>query len=535
MTLFNTLSVKTKLILCYGLVLLISITMTVIVSLNMFSNNQQAYDVYEQISVRNDRINRTVKALDECEKIAKAGLNNGSLSDLEIVKFQENLAQLQSAGVALDPSRYPTQVGQMKEAIIQYVNIANANYLPSIKQGNSETCRFAYSKMLTNHDIIVKHARFFIDLHIEKAQKDVLSMISMTPIYITIGACVLSFIVTIFSAIWIISYILEISKKSAIAIGNLAKGDFVTEVPQLKQRDEFSRLLYCLNNMRLELATLFKEIKDTSNKVESNILDTHDVTKQVEAAIEQTQSRAITVAAASDEMVSTTTDIAKNCESAAEAANVSNQTTSSGVSSIKETIDELHQQVIKSQEDTKIVYALVEQAALISTIVNTIDDIAAQTNLLALNAAIEAARAGEAGKGFAVVADEVRALASRTTDSTKEISKMAEKIGHDANLAKDSMDESLKNMTVLEQKSEGIHGLLNSIIEDVASVNAQITQIATAAEQQTTATTEISSNMQGITDDVKNLKNAVDLESQKSKESTKVIDDLLEKLEKIKV
>ena len=273
-----------------------------------------------------------------------------------------------------------------------------------------------------------------------------------------------------------------------MSIKALAQGDFATKVPKLKNNDEFGRLLGNLETMRSDLGGLFQKIKGSSFKVEKNVQGSLEASEKISKSAKETQSRALTVAAAADEMVSTTGDIAKNCESAACAADESNRTTKEGVDSIQETIDEIRHQVTKSQEGAKLVYTLVEQAASITTIVNTIDDIAAQTNLLALNAAIEAARAGEAGKGFAVVADEVRALASRTSNSTKEISKMAEQIGIDANSAKDSMDESLENMNNLANKAESIQGLLGTIIDNVSSVHTQITQIATAAEQQTTAT-----------------------------------------------
>ena len=303
----------------------------------------------------------------------------------------------------------------------------------------------------------------------------------------------------------------------------------------LENHDEFGALLFNLEKMRTDLGQLFSKIKESSFKVEKNVRETLESSEKISDAAKETQSRALTVAAASDEMVSTTSDIAKNCEAAARAADESNETTKEGVASIQETIDEIRHQVTKSQEGAKLVYTLVEQAASITTIVNTIDDIAAQTNLLALNAAIEAARAGEAGKGFAVVADEVRALASRTSNSTKEISKMAERIGIDANSAKDSMDESLENMNNLATKTETIQGLLGTIIDNVSSVHTQITQIATAAEQQTTATSEISSNMQGITDDVKQLNEIVETERTDSEVSTDLLHELQQDINKLTV
>ncbi|MBQ4246929.1 MAG: methyl-accepting chemotaxis protein, partial [Succinivibrio sp.] len=216
-------------------------------------------------------------------------------------------------------------------------------------------------------------------------------------------------------------------------------------------------------------------------------------------------------------------------------ANQSSNTTNEGVKKVKMTIEGIQSQVVKSKQDADNVQALVEQAQKIGTIVQTIDDIASQTNLLALNAAIEAARAGEAGKGFAVVADEVRALASRTSSSTQEITKMVSEIQSNANTANESMQSSVQNMDALAIETTTIEGLLHNITEQVMTVNAQISQIATAAEEQTTATSEISHNMQDITAATQSLSENCAHSKEEVKESFILVDDLVDVLAKIKV
>jgi methyl-accepting chemotaxis protein len=136
----------------------------------------------------------------------------------------------------------------------------------------------------------------------------------------------------------------------------------------------------------------------------------------------------------------------------------------------------------------------------IGDIVATIEDIADQTNLLALNAAIEAARAGEMGRGFAVVADEVRALAERTTSATKEISLMIKTIQTETRQAIEAMEEGVRGTEQGAAEAATIENALQKILEQVNNVTMQISQIATAAEEQTATTSEITKNMQKVSE-----------------------------------
>ena len=210
------------------------------------------------------------------------------------------------------------------------------------------------------------------------------------------------------------------------------------------------------------------------------------------------QNQAVTVAAAADEMVSTTQDIARNCETAAAGSTRCKEISNSGLETVQQAIDNIRQQSEHTRDNAAKIESLAKQTHDIGSIVSTIDDIAAQTNLLALNAAIEAARAGEAGRGFAVVADEVRALAQRTSKSTKEISDMIQTVQQDTQAASDAINVSVENMEQVAQNANSIMTVLDDIAGRVSDINMQITQIAAAAEEQTTATSEISGHMQRV-------------------------------------
>jgi methyl-accepting chemotaxis protein len=172
----------------------------------------------------------------------------------------------------------------------------------------------------------------------------------------------------------------------------------------------------------------------------------------------------------------------------------------SGARVVEETIAVMNSIAERVKSSARTVESLGTRSDQIGAIVGTIEDIADQTNLLALNAAIEAARAGEQGRGFAVVADEVRALAERTTRATREISDMIKTIQKETNVAVVAMEEGVNEVAKGTEKAAGSGRALERILEKINAVTDQIHLVANAAEEQTATTLEISNNMIKITE-----------------------------------
>lgn len=539
MNILHSLGVKAKLATAFAAVIFLSLVIA-IVSITSITNSRSvanfAKEVIEQHYSKIVQISRNIFTFRDdmtlfTNNVATYNKESAAKTDADIEKLRASMSNIK----LLDPTD-AADFEELKGFINSAIDIYKNKMEHMVDRGYSVDVRNTYNNELfpVLNDSIIEINRL-IGLYLDRVDKNVTSMTDVTPIIIIL---VITLIAVIFSAV--IAYKLP---KAFIGVLHYAvshaavmsRGDLTQPVENRGRSDEFGQLLDSLEKMRLDWQNNVKVIKSVTDNLENAFNRIDEVTSDMNNKAQESQNRSITVAAAADEMVSTTSDIAKNCESAAANSNQSNDTTQQGVHKVQLTIEGIQNQVVKSKQDAEYVQSLVDQAQKIGTIVQTIDDIASQTNLLALNAAIEAARAGEYGKGFAVVADEVRALASRTSTSTQEITKMVTQIQSNANTANESMQSSVKNMDNLAVETSTIEELLNNITEQVSSVNAQITQIATAAEQQTTATSEISGNMQDITHSSQSLSKDCSDAKEEVNRSMSLLQDLVESLNRMKV
>lgn len=204
-------------------------------------------------------------------------------------------------------------------------------------------------------------------------------------------------------------------------------------------------------------------------------------------------------------MAASSKEIASNCNQAADSSKNATEKTEEGMIIVQNTVETIRHHTQNTQEDAKAVHELGEKTKEITSIISTIQGIADQTNLLALNAAIEAARAGEHGRGFAVVADEVRNLATKTSESTKEITAMVEELQFKAKSANQSISNTVEQMEAVANDTSMLKENFEAILGEVKNVTSQITQIASATEQQTGVANEMANNMSQITSDINEM------------------------------
>ncbi len=288
------------------------------------------------------------------------------------------------------------------------------------------------------------------------------------------------------------------------AVVGLAKGD-LTSRAGVKVRflgreleDEVSELAGSVDDMADQMSGVIGRITDSSSLLASASEQLSASSTQIAEGADRQSSQTVQVATSMEEMNATVIEVAKNSQQASNSAKEAQQIATRGGDVVTQAITAMQEVADSTSVTADTIKNLGRSSEEIGTIVSVINDIADQTNLLALNAAIEAARAGEQGRGFAVVADEVRRLAERTTKATKEISDMIKSIQSETGKAVNAMDEGTARVENGVKLAHEAGSALKQIVTGVENVTDMINHIATSAEQQSATTDEITQNMDSI-------------------------------------
>jgi methyl-accepting chemotaxis protein len=285
-------------------------------------------------------------------------------------------------------------------------------------------------------------------------------------------------------------------RKTTDAMNNIAQGE-----GDLTQRlvsignDEVAELALAFNRFAEKVQSMVVQVSSSTSQLASAAEQMSVITDETQQSVQEQHSQIEQVAAAINEMAATAQEVANSAANAAEAAHNADDESNQGRRVVQETIDTIDSLASDIGQAVGVINQLEENSTNIGGVLEVIRGIAEQTNLLALNAAIEAARAGEQGRGFAVVADEVRTLAHRTQKSTQEIQSMIEGLQLGARNAVEVMQKSSHRSQLCVEKAASAGTSLTSITGSVTQINEMNLQIAAAAEEQTSVAEEINRNV----------------------------------------
>jgi methyl-accepting chemotaxis protein len=327
--------------------------------------------------------------------------------------------------------------------------------------------------------------------------------------------------------------ILPVNEGSEV-LSQMSRGDLTARVTG-NYKGDHQLLKNSINALGESLCNLIKDVYDSVNASASASTQISSSTEEMAFGASEQSSQTNDVAAAVEQMTKTIVETTRNASAAADNAKKAGEIAGEGGRVVKETVEGMNKIAEVVSQSAETVKKLGKNSDQIGEIIQVIDDIADQTNLLALNAAIEAARAGEQGRGFAVVADEVRKLAERTTKATKEIAGMIKNIQKDTSEAVESINKGtneVENGKVLAGKAgESLKQIINASIRVVDEIN----QVATASEEQSATAEEISKNVESISNVTNETTTAIQQVARSAEDLNRLTDNLQKLINRFKI
>jgi len=502
--LFNSIRNKLAALLIVGGILTLSTSLFTITNLNA---NKQAF----------------ASLVNEDAALKRDILLANSLFQTQVQEWKNTLLR---GSVAKDYDKYWGRFNESKTKIIPLVeDIAKRSTNTKVKN-NVEAFLIAYDTMMVKyqegHDVFIedydhktadsivrgidrepskllKSTADIIGKDLASTSKNLIES-SNSAINRSVPIVIISQVIVIALLIWLLTKTVVNPTQSLLKeLKNLQALDFRKSI-QHSSKDEVGQLADGIEQLRRSLIDMVNEIAGTTHTLTSASEQMHSTAGTIQGNTTVINDHMGQAATATNEMSATIQEVAKNANGAAEAARSADEQAKHGQQIMNDTIGSINALSTEVSNTATAVQELEEHAASVASVLDVIVNIAEQTNLLALNAAIEAARAGEQGRGFAVVADEVRTLAQRTQDSTGEIKSIIEATEQGASKAAQAMNQGLEKTQQTVELASQAGDAINQINHEVSQISSMNIQIATAAEEQSAVAEEINRSITTVAD-----------------------------------
>ena len=389
-----------------------------------------------------------------------------------------------------------------------------------------EPLQAAYVKSVNDMDLFVRETT--------KSTNDAAESNARASKIVIIILGVIALALSILVTLWIIRSITKPLDDAVQVATKIAAGDLTVTI-EGTGGSETGLLLSAMKTMVDKLKGVVGDIKQAAASVASGSEQLSASSEEITRTMTDQSNRSAQIATSTEEMSQTVIDIAKNAAEIAQSSSSTAGIATKGVEVVNKSVAESKNIVETVSTSALVMQSLGEKSKQIGEIIAVINDIADQTNLLALNAAIEAARAGEQGRGFAVVADEVRKLAERTANATSEISRMIGSIQGEVGKAVEAMNHTNENVNVGLQYSIEAGDQLNAIVQSVTSLQGMVQQIASATEEMSTTSEAISGDIQAVAGGAKEISGGSDQIAQSSSELARLAGHMKNIVEQFKV